>query len=156
MNLVLLIGLPASGKSSFYRRHLSATHDIISKDLMKGKRNRDHKQRVLLEEKALAGRPVVLDNTHPSKESRRPWIAWAHERGWTVTGYYLSCSVEECQRRNQSRNQDELVPDVGFYSILGSLERPQHEEGFDDLFFVTSEDANFQIERWSDDEKERL
>ena len=154
MELILLIGLPASGKSSFYRLHLSETHDIVSKDLMKGKRNRDHKQRVMLDEKAVAGRPVVLDNTHPSRESRRAWIAWAREQGWTVTGYYLSCSVEECQRRNQARSKDEFVPDVGFYSILGSLERPEREEGFDNLYFVTSKEQNFQIERWIEDEKE--
>ncbi len=152
MELVLLIGLPASGKSSFFQHRLADTHTKISKDLMKGKRNRDHKQRVLLEECASRDQPVVLDNTHPSKASRAPWIRWAQERKWKVKGYYLSCSVEECQRRNARRDPLEIVPDVGFFSILGSLERPSYSEGFDELFFVTSVREEFQVERWTDDE----
>lgn len=150
MELVILIGLPASGKSSFYRMHLAQTHDQISKDLMKGKRNRDHKQRVLLEQSAAHERSVVLDNTHPSRASRQPWIQWARDHQWNVTGYYLSCSVEECQRRNLARCEEERVPDVGFFAILGSLERPSYEEGFDQLYFVSSIDGMYQTERWTE------
>ena len=35
---VILIGLPAAGKSSFYREHFSHTHDHVSKDLMRHNR----------------------------------------------------------------------------------------------------------------------
>ena len=142
MELVLLIGLPASGKSSFFQHRLADTHTKISKDLMKGKRNRDHKQRVLLEECASRDQPVVLDNTHPSKASRAPWIRWAQERKWKVKGYYLSCSVEECQRRNARRDPSEIVPDVGFLlaadflTCAGFLASLSPLNGFDRIGFL--------------------
>jgi predicted kinase len=34
MELVVFIGLPASGKSSFYRQRFSSTHALVSKDRM--------------------------------------------------------------------------------------------------------------------------
>lgn len=154
MELILLIGLPGSGKSTFFRQHFAATHRLVSKDLMKGKRNRDRKQLGLLEQAALAGEPVVLDNTHPSAYSRASWIAWARARGWSVNGYYLSCSVEECRRRDAAREHDQRVPDVGFFAILRELERPRYEEGFDRLFFVQSHEERFLIQEWTDAEEQ--
>ena len=37
--LAILIGLQASGKSTFYRRHLAATHALVSKDRFRNNRN---------------------------------------------------------------------------------------------------------------------
>lgn len=147
MELILLIGLPASGKSSFFQKHFADSHRLISKDLLRNNRRKDRRQRGLLEEAFLESRPVVLDNTHPSRQSRRPWIEWATEKGWLVKGYYLSCSVEECQRRNSLRPLDTRVPDVGFFTILRELERPCLSEGFQELYFV---DGN-RIEPWREE-----
>ena len=144
VELVLLIGLPASGKSSFYERHFSKSHRLISKDLIKNNRRKDRRQRQLLDKAFQESLPVVLDNTHPSMKSRRPWIEWGLENGWAVKGYYLSCSVEECQRRNALRPTESRVPDVGFYTILRELERPCLSEGFHELYFVDGD----RIEPW--------
>ncbi len=148
MQLVLLIGLPGSGKTTFYREYFAATHLHVSKDAMRGKRNRDRKQGVLLEEAELAGQSVVLDNTHPSAQVRAPWLAWARERAWSVHGYYLSSKVADCYSRNAARTNEDRVPDVGFYAIVGSLELPSYAEGFDKLFYVRQVDGKFTVEEW--------
>lgn len=128
MELILLIGLPGSGKSTFYHNHFGSTHEHESKDSMRGKRNRDRKQRVLLEEAEAAGQSVVLDNTHPSPGSRAPWIAWARAHGWRVQGYYLASKVAECYARNRQRPEEDRVPAVGFYAIVGQLQQPTYAD----------------------------
>ena len=93
----------------------------------------------------------MLNNTHPSKATREPWIQWAKERNLKVVGFYLSASVEECKERNARRDPECHVPDVGFFSILRDLERPSLNEGFDELYFVKSEGGNTEIEEWREE-----
>lgn len=69
--VVLLIGLQAGGKTTFYRRRFAATHAHVSKDLMP--RSVRHKEERVLRELAThlgAGRSVVVDNTQPSRAER--------------------------------------------------------------------------------------
>jgi predicted kinase len=54
--LVLLIGLQGSGKSSFCSAHLADTHTLVSKDRLRNNRNRERRQRQLIEEALGAGR----------------------------------------------------------------------------------------------------
>lgn len=156
MELVLMMGLPGSGKSTFYHSHLSSSHALVSKDAMRGKRNRDREQRVLLGEAEAAGRSVVLDNTHPSVESRRPWIGWGRERGRRVTGYYFSSVTADCYERNALRTSEDKVPDVGFYAIVKQLQLPRYDEGFDALYYVSQAEGKFQVQDWREDEDEPL
>ena len=54
MEAVILIGIQASGKSSFYKERFFDTHVRINLDMLKTK----HRQRVLLDA-CLAGKPAV-------------------------------------------------------------------------------------------------
>lgn len=78
-------------------------------------------------------------------------MEWARERGVRVIGYYLSSSVEECQTRNSLRDEKSRVPDVGFFTILRDLERPHFDEGFDELYFVKSENGVLEVEDWREE-----
>ena len=53
--LILFIGLQASGKSTFYAQRFSATHRHISKDLLRNNKNRERRQRQLITEGFAAG-----------------------------------------------------------------------------------------------------
>jgi predicted kinase len=64
--LVILVGLQASGKSTFFREQFAATHEHVSKDLLRNNRTRNRRQRELIEAALWAGRPVVVDNTNPA------------------------------------------------------------------------------------------
>ena len=150
MELVLLIGLPASGKSTFYQTQFSQTHRLISKDLLKNNRRRDKRQRQLLDDAFESGQSVVLDNTHPSVAARAASIQWAKERNIKTIAYYLGQSVDECMRRNALRDKKTQVPDVGFFSILRDLKRPSYKEGFDEMYYVSQEEGEFAIEDWKE------
>src|SRR5947209_14086033 len=97
--LVVLIGLQGSGKSSFYRARFAGTHDWVSKDRFPNNRNPARRQRHLVEEALGAGRSAVVDNTNPTPEDRADLIALARSLGATVAGYYFESRLPDCLGR---------------------------------------------------------
>src|SRR5687768_6841454 len=85
--VAILIGLPASGKTSFYHARLAATHRHVSKDLMPNVRDRSARQAQLIEQALAAGAAVAIDNVNASPAERAPVIAIARRFGARVIGY---------------------------------------------------------------------
>ena len=48
MELIILVGLQAAGKSSFYRARFADTHALVSKDLLGNARGRQGRQMALI------------------------------------------------------------------------------------------------------------
>jgi predicted kinase len=136
MELIILIGLQGSGKSSFYRDRLAATHAHVSKDNFRNNRNPNRRQTVLLEEALGEGRSVVVDNTNPTPADRLPLIALGHHFGARVVGYFFESRVQDCLQRNRGREGKARVPDVAIYITRKKLQRPSYTEGYDTLFHV--------------------
>jgi predicted kinase len=134
--LVILIGLPASGKSTFYRERYAATHDLVSKDLLRGARQPERRQRELVEAALAAGRSVVVDNTNARAQDREPLIAQARAHGARVVGCFFLPNVRASIMRNRSREGTARVPDVAIFTSAKRLEAPSPEEGFDALMTV--------------------
>ena len=70
VELVILTGLQAAGKTTFYRERFAATHVHISKDAWPNARRKERRQQRLVEEHLRAGRSVVVDNTNPTSACR--------------------------------------------------------------------------------------
>jgi predicted kinase len=87
MELVIFIGLQASGKSSFRRERLAA-HVCVSKDDWPNAKRRDDRQRRLVAEALSAGRSVVMDNTNARRADRAPLIALGREAGAEVVSFF--------------------------------------------------------------------
>src|SRR5688572_11870543 len=115
MEVVILIGLPGSGKTSFFRSRFAATHDHVSKDLLPSARDKAARQLVLVEQALAAGRSVVVDNTNPRVVDRAPLIATARRHGARVVGYLLDTTRGECLARNRQREGRARVPDVAVH-----------------------------------------
>ncbi|MDQ6645100.1 MAG: ATP-binding protein, partial [Chloroflexota bacterium] len=49
MELIIFIGLQGSGKSTFYRTYLAATHEHVSKDVLGNNKNPNRRQLQLIE-----------------------------------------------------------------------------------------------------------
>jgi predicted kinase len=133
---VVLVGLPGSGKSTFYRRRFSTTHDHISKDLWPNVRNKPAHQERLLNERLSAGTSVVVDNTNPTVKDRAPIIAAARKHGAKVIGYFFDVSIGEAIAQNMQREGKARVPRVAIHTIARRLEPPTLAEGFDELYRV--------------------
>lgn len=97
--IVVVLGYPASGKSSWTARHLPH-HARLNRDAEGGTLDE------LLPKVAAAldaGRDVVLDNTYATPESRAPVIALGAARGVPVRCVWLDGSIEDAQRNAVTR-----------------------------------------------------
>ncbi|UUV27724.1 ATP-binding protein [Amycolatopsis roodepoortensis] len=146
--VVILIGLQASGKSTFFRREFAGTHVHVSKDTFPNARRPQARQLRMLAEALEEGRSVVVDNTNPSPEEWAPLIEVARRYGARVAGYWFPPDLEGSQERNARRKGKTRVPDVGLYATLKRLRRPSAEDGFDELYTVGFDgEGGFVVER---------
>ena len=152
MELIIFVGLQASGKSTFYRTHFLATHLYVSKDLLDNNKKPNRRQMQLIECALQAKHSVVVDNTNPTVEGRVPLIALGHTYGAEIIGYYFESEVSECVERNKQRVGKARVPDVAIYVTAKKLVRPTYAEGFDKLYGVRIGDNDtFGVQKWTDE-----
>lgn len=134
---VVFVGLPASGKTTFYGRRFASTHRHVSKDHWPNAPRKDARQAAVLREALSSGESVVVDNTNPAPADRAPVIAIAREYGARVVGYYFTASTREAVGRNRGREGRERVPDVAIFTKAKRLVPPRASEGFDELYHVS-------------------
>lgn len=143
MEAVILMGVQAAGKSSFYRERFFATHLRLNLDQLHTR----HRERGLLEACLQLGVPFVIDNTNPRKSDRQRYIPLCRRAGVPVLGYYVQVSLEEALRRNHERA--DAVPEAAIRHTWRIMETPRHEEGFSGLFLVRSDErGSFVITPW--------
>jgi predicted kinase len=131
--LIIFVGLQASGKSTYYQANFAATHVHVSKDLMKNTRHRDARQMELIEEALSQGRSVVVDNTNPTPAIRAPLIALGRRHGARVLAFYFETTVRDAVARNRLREGKARVPDVALFVSAKRMVPPGFAEGFDEV-----------------------
>jgi predicted kinase len=151
MELIILIGLQASGKSTLYRTRFADSHELISKDLLKSSKKQKQLQRI---EKAFQEQhSVVVDNTNVTVQDRLPLIDIGRRYDATITGYYFQPHILSSRTRNKQREGKAQVPERAIFITAHKLEPPSYAEGFDTLYYVrigkdsTSENPTWKIEK---------
>lgn len=147
LEAILFIGLPASGKSSFYKERFFGTHVRISRDLLKTPHRCERMLQLCLE----TDQRFVIDNTNPTALDRAPFVAAARARSFRVDGYYFQSRIADCLARNAQRTGDEHVAEAAILTKAKQLELPRRSEEFDRLFYVRMEDGRFVVEEWQDE-----
>lgn len=137
MECVILVGLQASGKSTFFVQNFVHTHLRINLDMLKT-RNREAK---LVEACFDSKTKFIVDNTNVTRADRARYIEKAKAAHFTVVCYYMDASVIDCVARNNVRG--EKVPTVAIHKTQNRLEIPNLDEGFDQLFFVKNTGEGF-------------
>jgi predicted kinase len=132
MEAVILCGIPASGKSFYYRKHFASSHVRINLDTL-GTRPREAQ---LLEECLQERRAFVIDNTNPTPAARRRYIEPATETGFTVVGYYFMSTPRDAIARSLARTGSEVVPPWAIHRSYKELQPPGASEGFDELWIA--------------------
>jgi predicted kinase len=145
--LVIFTGIPASGKTTYYLERLANTHVLISKDTWPNAKDKEQRQRALIDEHLRAGRSVVADNTSPSNLERGPLILIARALGAKVTSCFFVTTTQASLLRNAKREGKGRVPDVAIFTIAKRLVKPAASEGFDQRFEVRIEETGFVVKQ---------
>lgn len=133
--MVIMHGMPATGKTSFVRRHLvSRGYVWINQDTMQTFTRCARATR----ESLARGKSVVIDNTNANHTSRAKFIdiAKAHEHDLKVIALTMTTPKELAQHLNIVRERESKggvrhVPIVAYHSFLKRAIEPDMSEGFD-------------------------
>jgi predicted kinase len=141
--VVLAIGLPGSGKSSWFKRH--SIHPLSS-DLLRELLFDDAQEqrfqdlvfsnlRSMLKARLIARRPMnYVDATNLTPQDRHSWIKLAKDYGYDVQGVFFDVPLEVCMERHQRRGR--AVPEDIMRKMAGKLKAPTFEEGFSKITVV--------------------
>ncbi len=149
MEAVLLIGIPGSGKSTFYYQRFFNTHMRINLDMLKTR----HRELLLVQACIAARQPFVVDNTNVQAGERARYITLAKPAGFRILGYYFPPDLAQALEHNLQRRGKARIPAGGVVARYRRLEPPDPAEGFDRLYTVYVEPASgqFIIEEWKID-----
>lgn len=147
MEAVILLGIQASGKSTFAQQKFASTHIRLNLDMLRTRT----REAILLEACLRAKQSFVVDNTNVSREERARYISQSKQAGFRVVGYYFSSRLADSLTRNATREGDARVPEVGLVATAKRLERPSRNEGFDELYFVQVVNGEFEVKVWNDE-----
>lgn len=137
VKVIVLIGLPASGKSTWAAQQRAVT---LSSDALRQMLAGDASDqsihvhvfaalRFLLRRRlAIARGDTIIDATNLTPRWRRDWIRTAANAGVPVEAVWFDTPLETCLRRNAAR--DRVVPAEAIRAMAQKLVPPRPEEGF--------------------------
>lgn len=158
--VVLLVGSPASGKSSVAAEYIAKGYTHLNRDKAGGTVASLVPK---LEDELKLGRNVILDNTYPTIESRQPFIEMAKRNGAQISCLYMGTTIEDAQFNACSRmvkaykklltaeemkkiDNPNMFPPVVLFGYRKQYQAPTLDEGFDsvrEMPFVRKPDPSY-------------
>lgn len=133
--LIIVVGLPASGKSFYSNLLKQKGCEIINRDTLK-----TPKKCFSVAEKAISeNKIVVIDNTNLKKITRQSYIELAKKNNYTCVCIVFPPSFELCMHNNYYRNtycDKPLIPKIVYYKMKKEYEEPTVNEGFSKILKI--------------------
>ena len=147
-HVVLAIGLPGSGKTTWFRRRgvTPLSSDLLRNILFDDVEEQRYQGlvfstlRSLLRARLIARMPInYVDATNLSIHERRQWIKMAKSFGYEVQAVFFDVPLEVCLERNSKR--DRSVSEDVMRKMAEKLKPPVFEEGFAKITVVRVKNA---------------
>jgi predicted kinase len=146
--VILAIGLPGSGKTTWFRRRgvTPLSSDLLRNILFDDVEEQRYQGlvfstlRSLLRARLIARMPWnYVDATNLSIHERRQWIKMAKSFGYEVQAVFFDVPLEVCLERNSKR--DRSVSEDVMRKMAEKLKPPVFEEGFEKITVVRVKSA---------------
>jgi len=141
--VVLAIGLPGSGKSTWFKRHniVPLSSDMVRALLFDDVREQRFQDlvfsnlRSMLKARLIAKRPTnYVDATNLTPQERAHWVKLAKDYKYEVQAVFFDVPLEVCVERHQRR--DRVVPEEMMRRMAAKLKAPSFQEGFSKITVV--------------------
>lgn len=147
--MYVMVGIPASGKSTYIAEHMGENDICISHDKIRFAMVREDEDYFAKEkevysafiaaiDKALEGNyaHVWVDATHISKASRAKLLRRLHVHPTKTVAIVMNTDFNTCRSRNIGREGRACVPSSAMNKMHYDFEEPNLEEGFDDIITI--------------------
>jgi bifunctional polynucleotide phosphatase/kinase len=125
--LVIMVGYPASGKSTISNEIFKKrNYEIVDGDTYKTvpkilKSTSEHIKN---------NKSVVIDATNSSIEKRSKYIELAKLNNYSIRCIHMTTSLEESYKRNKTRLEDNQIPKIAYSVYTKYYDEPTEKEGF--------------------------
>lgn len=157
LDIVLICGLPGSGKSHFATTYFTPDNwkRISRKEIRrllyemttfgnkwKGEYNVEdeflvkHVERKIFEHFLQNRNKVLIDNPSITKSSRKNYLSIAEQRSNTIGVILLNTPLMKCLERNKGR--EDKIPDTVISDLYAKLELPEKDEGFEEILVINN------------------
>ncbi len=143
--LIVLVGPPGSGKSTWARRNGRGAVHVSQDDLIDAITPAGfdplycpvyHQAEDAVTRAALrAGHVVIVDRTNRTRAHRRRWLILAHEASCPAIAVVMSAGEQLCRERNARREGARRVSEERMARMFAALEPVAHDEGFAAVYF---------------------
>ena len=149
-NLIIMTGLPASGKSYLANQIKNENRDftILNLDTLKNKKKLQKIYLELVKEK----KNIIIDNTNVQAVDRKYYLD--NQSGYHTVSIHVTTPIELINHLNyfraqHSKNEKQYISSIVYNIMKKKFEKPDKKEGFDKMY---SQDVQLDIDE-SDTEK---
>lgn len=133
--MIINVGYPGSGKTSFTKKHLSGLVHINQDTLKTPAKCLKECESALKLKKS-----VVIDNTNPTKAGREKWIQLAEKYKVNVICYNFTTDLNTAKHNNHYRHYStkagvKIIPDIAYFTYRKKFEEPDKSQ-FEKIFNI--------------------